>query len=101
MDKKQSIKELELTIYKSFSGYLCASCLNSHICSRKEKPQCKVCINFARTLINAGYGNIEQILTEFVDKLKYQMELNGYRSLVHNQIIDETLKEFLKKYDKM
>lgn len=46
-------------------------------------------IDIARALVNAGCGNVK----EFADKLKKQMELNGYRSPLHNRIIDNLINE--------
>lgn len=63
----------------------------------------------AEVLVNKGYGNIEQALTEFVEKVKFNLkercvsvagfdledvEIDGANVV---QQIDETLKEFLKQ----
>lgn len=47
----------------------------------------------AEALVNAGYGNVKQAVKEFAEKLKEKMELNGYRSLLHNRIIDNLITE--------
>lgn len=44
-------------------------------------------------LVNAGYGNVKQAVKEFAERLKEKMELNGYRSPLHNRIIDDLITE--------
>ena len=36
---------------------------------------------------------VQQAVKEFAEKLKEKMELNGYRSLLHNRIIDNLITE--------
>ncbi len=47
----------------------------------------------AYDLIVRGYGNVKQAVKDFAEKLKEQMELNGYRSPLHNRIIDNLITE--------
>lgn len=47
----------------------------------------------AMELVKAGYGNVKQAVREFAEKLKEKMELNGYRSALHNQIIDNLITQ--------
>ena len=43
--------------------------------------------------VNSGIGNVKQAVKEFAEKLKDQMESNGYRSPLHNRIIDTLITE--------
>lgn len=71
---------------------------------------CEDCMidNIADSLIDAGYGNINQALTEFVDKLKvrfnnitdeYGFHLVSYNSEDIYSKIEKTLKEFTSNGD--
>lgn len=55
----------------------------------------------ADAIIGAGYGNIEEALTEFAERLKANgkfYEARFFRNKIEvNKVIDETLKEMLKK----
>lgn len=44
---------------------------------------------YARELSSSGIGDKKQAVKEAFEKLKERMELNGYRSPLHNRIIDE------------
>lgn len=54
----------------------------------------------AEHLVSAGYGNIQQVLTEFSERLKEVIHerdyVNGYAEIGLCEEIDETLKEFLE-----
>lgn len=60
------------------------------------------CRAIAEELVNAGYGNIEQALTEFAERLKknkdcYANPRSGAVLAVTIRQIDETLKEMTGK----
>ena len=84
MDKQKAIEEM-------------TEALSIHTCydEWQAKEYGLECIDLdltARHLVNAGYGNIAQTLTEFAERLKEKFsECNTY---ARNKI-DETLKEFL------
>lgn len=88
MDKQKEIEEMaKLCCYpcEMYSGF-------TEKCAEGTRPnQCGIAIEAAKKLINAGYGNIEQALTEFAERLKEKVFLPCYKGT-----IDETLKEFLK-----
>lgn len=69
-------------------------CPNPHSCEVCDF-ECKPCGHqeTAMQLVNAGYGNVKQAVKEFADMLKEEMELNGYRSPLHNHIIDDLITE--------
>lgn len=94
MNKQQEIEQLAQAIYKSGvridgSDYLFGIDGDDHF------------TKLAMHLVYGGYGNIEQALTEFVEKLKCRVRLDReygeYDTRNMNVIlgnIDETLEEF-------
>lgn len=48
----------------------------------------------AYNLQNAGFGNVNMALKNFVDKLKKNVQVNIYNDEFVNKVIDDTLKEF-------
>lgn len=81
MDKQKMIEEMETVV--------CSSCNHEGMAKRCPK-------RISETLVNAGYGNVRQALTEFAEKVKRQIYGEELFDEDIWEIIDETLKEFLK-----
>lgn len=98
MDKEKEIEEMRKNAgcYFADINKTCAEmrkiCEETHTSSFEE---CENCCTYeeCELLVDAGYGNVKQAVKEFAEKLKEQMEINGYRSNLHNRIIDKTFKE--------
>lgn len=67
--------------------------IDEQVCGTRWKKSQVGNSSIAKVLINKGYGNVKQAVKEFAEKLKEKMELNGYRSLLHNRIIDNLITE--------
>lgn len=67
--------------------------IDEQVCGTRWKKSQVGNSSIAKVLINKGYGNVKQAVKEFAAKLKEKMELNGYRSLLHNRIIDNLITE--------
>lgn len=86
MDKQKVIEEMANEMYycSEFNGY------------RDDAKR------IAYKLVNAGYGNIEQALTEFAEKLKEKLfwmadtDGKSHKVLLEDNI-DKALKEFLEQ----
>ena len=58
---------------------------------QEECDRCVKTMEFKKSLeIESA---VQQAVKEFAEKLKEQMELNGYRSPLHNRIIDNLITE--------
>lgn len=101
MDKQKAIEEIAQVIVK----YNCKPCGCEHCEWCPEDGSCDDYAsyhNIANNIYDAGYGNIKQALTEFLERLK--KNLIPIIGISNNEIIehyvsekkiDETLKEFL------
>ena len=92
MDKQKEINEIARIICKYPNEQSCDNC--NHTCRARV---------YAERVINAGYGSIEQGLTDFVERLKSKAvwrdtetcDDSYYNLCVMLYDIDKTLKEFL------
>lgn len=87
MDKKKEIEEMARALHSALvydGGY------------GWDDEQEVDCVETARNLINAGYGNVKQAVKEFAEKLKslFCTECD-YGGGDIKQLIDELVKDFM------
>lgn len=101
MDKQKTIEQMATIINQTDCSSATFDYLTSALTARKSfkgiDTQMFIDSQKAKALVDRGYGNIPQALTEFADFLKdyaRQVQENGYDGIGENDI-DEKLKEFL------
>lgn len=93
-DKKKHIEGLAKVIFAKHSIHICSRCGSESACQELGYDECGVCSSFATDLVDAGYGDIKQALTEFAERLK-GISCDMYLKVQLHACIDTILKEFL------